>query len=141
MITTDKQALPIQSFFVRVHLATDLVRRVFLHSRFADQLDRRSLKFRRTVISSVLGRRTTIARKTSIILHVRVCYYIPVNLSWFHSGTQVYTAMFCVADFESHARAVLGKKVLDFYSSGANRQQTLRDNVEAFKRCIAMVIV
>ena len=43
--------------------------------------------------------------------------------------------MFCLADFEAHAREALGRNAWDYYSSGANRQQTLRDNEEAFSRC------
>lgn len=43
-------------------------------------------------------------------------------------------SMFSLADFETHARKVLDKNALDYYSSGADQEQTLRDNVEAFKR-------
>ena len=42
--------------------------------------------------------------------------------------------MFSLADFEAHASEVLGKNALDYYSSGADQEQTLRDNIEAFKR-------
>ena len=44
------------------------------------------------------------------------------------------TAMFCLADFEARARQVLDKNPLDYYSSGADHEQSVRDNVEAFKR-------
>ena len=42
--------------------------------------------------------------------------------------------MFCLADFEAHARQALDWNAWEFYSSGANHQQTLRDNEEAFSR-------
>ncbi len=42
--------------------------------------------------------------------------------------------MFCVADFEASAREALGRNAWGYYSSGANQQQTLRDNVEAYSR-------
>lgn len=44
--------------------------------------------------------------------------------------------LLCVADFERHAGSVLGKNAWDYYSSGANQQQTLKDNVDAFKRLV-----
>ncbi|XP_077475154.1 2-Hydroxyacid oxidase 1 [Stigmatopora argus] len=40
----------------------------------------------------------------------------------------------CVSDFEVEARKVLPKAVYDYYSSGAEEQTTLADNVAAFKR-------
>ena len=42
--------------------------------------------------------------------------------------------MFSLADFEAHAGAVLDKNAWGNYSSGADQEQTLRDNQEAFKR-------
>ena len=39
-----------------------------------------------------------------------------------------------MSDFEAHARKVLSKKSWDYYASGANDEQTLRDNTEAFRR-------
>ncbi len=42
--------------------------------------------------------------------------------------------MFCVADFEASAREALDRNAWGYYSSGANQQQTLRDNVEAYSR-------
>lgn len=44
------------------------------------------------------------------------------------------TAMFCLADLEVQAREVLDKNALNYYSSGADHEQSVRDNVEAFKR-------
>ena len=44
------------------------------------------------------------------------------------------TAMFCLADLEVHAREVLDKNALNYYSSGADHEQSVRDNIEAFKR-------
>ncbi|XP_069005977.1 2-Hydroxyacid oxidase 1 [Embiotoca jacksoni] len=40
----------------------------------------------------------------------------------------------CVLDFEEEARKVLPKSVYDYYRSGADEQNTLADNVAAFKR-------
>ena len=40
----------------------------------------------------------------------------------------------CLADFEAFARQHLPKYAYEFYSAGANEQQTLRENVDAFKR-------
>ena len=42
----------------------------------------------------------------------------------------------CLADFEVHFNNSLDKNVRDFYSSGANQEQTLRDNAEAFMRYV-----
>ncbi|XP_049416258.1 hydroxyacid oxidase 1 [Epinephelus fuscoguttatus] len=40
----------------------------------------------------------------------------------------------CVEDFEKEAKKVLPKAVYDYYRSGADEQNTLADNVAAFKR-------
>ncbi|XP_069788539.1 2-Hydroxyacid oxidase 1 [Narcine bancroftii] len=40
----------------------------------------------------------------------------------------------CVNDFEKHAKDVLPKAIYDYYFSGADEQQTLKDNVAAFSR-------
>ena len=40
----------------------------------------------------------------------------------------------CVADFEDHAKKHLPKMVFDYYACGAGEQQTLKENVAAFKR-------
>ncbi|KAG8196050.1 hypothetical protein JTE90_007798 [Oedothorax gibbosus] len=42
----------------------------------------------------------------------------------------------CVDDFEKYALQTLPKSVADYYKSGANDQQTLKENVEAFKRLL-----
>ena len=42
--------------------------------------------------------------------------------------------MFSLADFEAHAGAVLDRNARDYYFSGADQEQSLRDNEEAFKR-------
>ncbi|XP_056623762.1 hydroxyacid oxidase 1 [Triplophysa dalaica] len=43
----------------------------------------------------------------------------------------------CVSDYELQAKKLLPKSVFDYYSSGADEQQTLRDNITAFSRlCI-----
>lgn len=43
-------------------------------------------------------------------------------------------AMTCLDDFEDYARRHLPKIVYDYYSSGANLEQTVKDNVAAFRR-------
>ncbi|XP_046450627.1 hydroxyacid oxidase 1-like isoform X2 [Daphnia pulex] len=40
----------------------------------------------------------------------------------------------CLQDYEEHASQILPPFVLDFYRGGADQEQTLRDNREAFKR-------
>ncbi|XP_065907354.1 2-Hydroxyacid oxidase 1-like [Dysidea avara] len=40
----------------------------------------------------------------------------------------------CLADFETHFLKSLDRNARDYFSSGANQEQTLRDNVEAFSR-------
>ncbi|KAI8486655.1 Hydroxyacid oxidase 1 [Branchiostoma belcheri] len=40
----------------------------------------------------------------------------------------------CLADFEKFACESLDKNALNYYNSGANNEQTLRDNVDAFRR-------
>ena len=42
--------------------------------------------------------------------------------------------MLCLADFEGFARKSLGRNAWDYYFSGSNHEQTLRDNKEAFSR-------
>ena len=42
----------------------------------------------------------------------------------------------CLADFEAHFKTSLNKNALDYYSSGANQEQTLKDNMEAFTRYV-----
>lgn len=40
----------------------------------------------------------------------------------------------CVADFEKYAHEILPRNALDYYRSGANNEETLQDNVKAFRR-------
>lgn len=40
----------------------------------------------------------------------------------------------CLQDYEENAIKVLPPFVLDYYKGGADQEQTLRDNHEAFKR-------
>ena len=40
----------------------------------------------------------------------------------------------CMKDFEEFAKASLTKNAYDYYSSGADEQQTLQENEVAFKR-------
>ena len=42
--------------------------------------------------------------------------------------------MFCISDFEKFARTHLDRNAWGYYSSGANKEQTLRDNEQAFFR-------
>ena len=42
--------------------------------------------------------------------------------------------MLCLADLEAHAKKVLDRNAWGHYSGGANHEQTLRDNTEAFAR-------
>ena len=42
----------------------------------------------------------------------------------------------CLADFETHFKHCLDKNARDYFSSGANQEQTLKDNVQAFSRWI-----
>lgn len=42
----------------------------------------------------------------------------------------------CVSDYELQAKKLLPKSVFDYYSSGADEQQTLRDNITAFSRYV-----
>ena len=45
----------------------------------------------------------------------------------------------CLADLEAHAKAVLDRNAWGHYSGGANHEQTLRDNTEAFARWISVI--
>ena len=40
----------------------------------------------------------------------------------------------CVEDYEKHAINVLPAAAYDYYRSGADQEQTLKDNKNAFKR-------
>ena len=40
----------------------------------------------------------------------------------------------CVKDFEILAKKSLPKNAYDYYSSGADEENTLKENVDAFKR-------
>ena len=40
----------------------------------------------------------------------------------------------CLADFGVHFKRSLDKNARDYFSSGANQEQTLNDNVQAFSR-------
>ena len=42
--------------------------------------------------------------------------------------------MLCLADLEAHAKEVLDRNSWGYYSSGADAEQTLQDNQEAFSR-------
>ena len=53
---------------------------------------------------------------------------------WRGEGGKKNERMFCISDFEKRAEEIIDKGAWGYYSSGANQQQTLRDNVEAFSR-------
>lgn len=40
----------------------------------------------------------------------------------------------CIEDFETMAHQMLDQNTLDYYKSGADSEETLRDNRRAFKR-------
>ena len=42
--------------------------------------------------------------------------------------------MLCLSDFEKYARTQLDGNAWGYYSSGADQEQTLRDNEDAFRR-------
>ena len=42
--------------------------------------------------------------------------------------------MLCIDDIEKYALKTLSKSVSDYYKSGANEEQTLRENRNAFSR-------
>ena len=44
------------------------------------------------------------------------------------------SALVCVSDFEEYAKRVLPKYAFDYYISGAEEEQTLRDNKKAYAR-------
>lgn len=46
----------------------------------------------------------------------------------------LHVKMLSLADLEAHAKAALDRNAWGYYSSGANQEQTLKDNVEAFAR-------
>ena len=41
----------------------------------------------------------------------------------------------CLKDFESYAREYLPYYAFEFFAGGANEETTIRENLEAFKRC------
>ncbi|XP_072028865.1 2-Hydroxyacid oxidase 1-like [Amphiura filiformis] len=47
---------------------------------------------------------------------------------------QAMAALVCIDDFEAYARTHLSKYAFDYFSCGAQEQQTLQDNKDAFKR-------
>ena len=44
----------------------------------------------------------------------------------------------CLADFEEHFKFSLDSNTYHYFSSGANQEQTLKDNVLAFSRYVAL---
>lgn len=51
------------------------------------------------------------------------------------------SVMVSVADFEEYARKHLPKMAFDYYASGADEQQTLTDNIWAFKRFLGQLLL
>ena len=50
------------------------------------------------------------------------------------NGDSLAMSLVCVEDFEQQAQLKLDRNAWNYYSSGANQEQTLRDNVDAYKR-------
>lgn len=46
----------------------------------------------------------------------------------------LYSNFVTIDDFEEYALATLNKQTADYYKSGSNKQQTLKENKEAFLR-------
>ena len=44
------------------------------------------------------------------------------------------SAIACLQDIEDHALKVLPRNALDYYRSGADKMQTLKDNKSAFEK-------
>lgn len=44
----------------------------------------------------------------------------------------------CLRDFEQRAKLLLSKAVFDYYFSGADEQESLADNVAAFRRYVVV---
>ena len=70
--------------------------------------------------------------------HCACTYFVHIT----HSALSIImatdsSALVCVADFEEYARRVLPKYAFDFYISGAEEEQTLRDNKKAYARLVA----
>ena len=74
---------------------------------------------------------TNVCKLTSYILRLRDLSTLEASLLSFAPWLE----MQCLADFEAHAKSALGSNAWGYYSSGANQEKTLRDNVEAFARC------
>jgi hypothetical protein len=50
------------------------------------------------------------------------------------------TPVVCLDDIEQYARRVLTKNAFDYYRSGADDQITLKDNVDAFRRSVYVLL-
>ncbi|XP_078619308.1 2-Hydroxyacid oxidase 2-like [Branchiostoma floridae x Branchiostoma japonicum] len=50
------------------------------------------------------------------------------------SGREMSHSMVCVTDFEKYANEKLARTYKEYFSSGADQCQTLKENTEAFKR-------
>ena len=60
-----------------------------------------------------------------------------ITLSYSPSLTeQGMASLCCLTDFENFARSKLKSNAWGYYSAGANEEQTLKDNQEAFHRYI-----
>ena len=45
----------------------------------------------------------------------------------------------CIDDIAAIATQKLDRNAYNYYVSGADEEQTLKDNVEAFKRCVGCI--
>lgn len=55
-----------------------------------------------------------------------------------HENNLYSTDFITVDDFEKYALTTLNKQTADYYKSGSNNQQTLKENTEAFLRQVIM---
>lgn len=61
--------------------------------------------------------------------HLQCRYRYPKNLVY-----KMALKFVCVEDYEKHAAKVLPSYALEYYKSGADEEQTLRENRDSFKR-------
>lgn len=49
--------------------------------------------------------------------------------------------MLCIQDYEDHAASALAPLIYEYYRGGADQEQTLRDNRDAFKRYFSVLFL
>ena len=45
-----------------------------------------------------------------------------------------YNSLICLNDYEEKAQQLLGKKTVDYFATGADDEQTVKENMQDFKR-------